>query len=411
MKDKEFFSRVLGLAEPWRVKEVRLDLEGKRVDVEIECRAGEVWAGQDGRRLHIHGWEQRQWRHLDTMQLETIIGCRVPRVVDPETGATVMVEVPWAAGPRSRWTLLFEAWAVQVLEAVPALSRACGLLGIDWHAARAIKQRAVERGLERRAQEQGAIEHIGIDEKSFGKGQDYISCAVDIDGRRVLEVVAGRTQEAAAELLRKALPEPGARAGVRAACIDMWAAFEAALGEVLPQADIVFDPFHVVSHAGKAVDEVRRAEHRRLAAEGASVLKGTRQLWLWGREKLDREQRRELGRLLEADLNTGLAWALKEDLRRLWDFKRPSAARDFLDTWLAKAEASGLAPVKRVAAMIASHLPGVMAWFWHRISNGVAEGFNSAIQAIKSSARGFRTFANYRIAILFHCGGLQLFPH
>ncbi len=70
MKDKEFFSRVLGLVEPWRVKEVRLDLEAKRVDVEIECRAGEVWAGEGGKRLHIHGWEQRQWRHLDPMQLE-----------------------------------------------------------------------------------------------------------------------------------------------------------------------------------------------------------------------------------------------------------------------------------------------------------------------------------------------------
>ena len=328
---------MLGLVEPWRAKDVRLDLEGKRVDAGIECRAGEVWAGQDGRRLHIHGWEQRQWRHLDTMRLETIIKCRVPRVVDPGTGATVMVEVPWAAGPRPRWTLLFEAWAVQVPGAVPALDRACGLPGIDRHAARAIKQRAVERGLERRAQEQGAIEHIGIDGKSFGKGQDYIGCAVDIDGRRVLEVVAGRTQEAAAGLLRKALPGAGARAGVRAACIDMWAAFEAALAEVLPDAEIVYDPFHIVAHAGKAVDEVRRAGHRRLAAEGASVPKGTRQLWLRGHEKLDREQRRELGRLLEADLDTGLAWALKEDLRRLRDFKRPSAARDFLDVWLAKA--------------------------------------------------------------------------
>ena len=272
-------------------------------------------------------------------------------------------------------------------------------------------RRAVERGLERRGREQGAIEHIGIDGKSFGKGQDYIGCAVDIDGRRVLEVVAGRTQEAAAGLLRKALPGAGARAGVRAACIDMWAAFEAAVGEVLPDAEIVYDPFHVVFHAGKAVDEVRRAGHRRLAAEGASVPKGTRQLWLRGHEKLDREQRRELGRLLEADLDTGLAWALKEDLRRLRDFKRPSAARDFLDVWLAKAEASGLAPVRLVANLILSHIKGVMAWFWHPISNGTAEGFNSAIQAIKSSARGFRNFANYRIAILFHCGGLQLFPH
>ena len=197
---------------------------------------------------------------------------------------------------------------------------------------------------------------------------------------------------------------------MRAACIDMWPAFEAAVGEELPDAAVVFDPFHVVAHAGKAVDEVRRAEHKRLAADGDDLLKGTRQLWLWGHEKLDRKQRRELARLLEADLNTGLAWALKEDLRRFWDYTRPSAARDFLDTWLAKAEASGLAPVKRVAAMIVSHLHGIMAWFWHPISNGLAEGFNSAIQAIKSSARGFRNFANYRIAILFHCGGLQLSP-
>lgn len=408
MQDKEFFSRVLGLSEPWRVKEVRLDVEAKRVDVELECRAGEKWASADGRRLHIHSWELRRWRHLDTMQLETLIECRVPRVIDPESGSTRMVEVPWA-GKGARWTLLFEAWALRVLQAVPTLDKACGLLGLDWHSARAIRSRAVERGLERRKAETGSVEYVGIDEKSFGRGQDYISCAVDIDGRRVLEVVEGRTQEAAGELLRAALPEDR-RKEVRAACIDMWPAFEAALAEVLPEAEIVYDPFHIVAHAGKALDEVRRAEHKRLAAEGASVLKGTRQIWLWGHEKLDREQRRELGRLLEADLNTGLAWSLKEDLRRFWSYRRPSSARDFLDIWLAKAEASGLAPVKRVANLIVSHIKGVMAWFWHPISNGTAEGFNSAIQAIKSSARGFRNFANYRVAILFHCGKLQLFP-
>jgi transposase len=285
MQDKEVFSRVLGLVEPWRVKEVRLDLEAGRVNVEVECRAGEEWASQDGRRLHIHSRELRRWRHLDTMQLTTVIECLVPgvvvpRVVDPQNGRTTMVEVPWAAGPRSRWTAMFEAWAVRVLEAVPTLSRACDLLDIDWHAAQAIKARAVQRGLERRAEEEADIGHIGIDEKSFGRGQDYISCAVDIDGRRVLEVVEGRTQEAAGELIRKALPDEEDRGRVKAACIDMWAAFEAAVGQELPAASVVFDPFHVVAHAGKAVNEVRRGEHKRLAAQGEDVLKGTRQLWL-----------------------------------------------------------------------------------------------------------------------------------
>ena len=63
MKDKGFFSRGPGLVEPWRAKDVRLDLEARRVDAGIECRADKVRAGQDGRRLHIHGRERRQWRH------------------------------------------------------------------------------------------------------------------------------------------------------------------------------------------------------------------------------------------------------------------------------------------------------------------------------------------------------------
>lgn len=407
MHDHEFFAKVLGLEKPWQVKAVKLDLPA-RVEVFLECQGDHVWTGADGRRLHVHSWEERRWRHLDTMQLETVLVARVPRLLDPQSGRTEMAVVPWAA-KSARWTALFECWAVRLLQAVPNVSRAADLLRLDWHSAWEIKARAVERGLERRKAE--PIAALGLDEKSFGRGQDYATVLTDPAGRRVLEVVAGRTQEAAESVLESGL-RPEQRPAVAAVSIDMWPAFEAAIGAKLPQARIVYDPFHVVSHVNAAVDEVRRTEHRQRQGEGDETLKGSRQLWLHGFERLDRGKRRELRALLLApELKTGLAWALKEQLRELWDYRRPSAARAFLDAWRARVETSGLTPLKKVAKMIFSHLEGILAWFWHPISNGPAEGFNSAIQTLKNIARGYRNFANFRIAIFFHHGKLELTPH
>jgi hypothetical protein len=91
MQDHEFFSRVLGLEVPWEVKDVKLDLPA-RVEVTLECRGEHEWMSADGRRLHVHGWEQRRWRHLDTMQLETVLVAAVPRLLDPQSGKTVLPE-------------------------------------------------------------------------------------------------------------------------------------------------------------------------------------------------------------------------------------------------------------------------------------------------------------------------------
>lgn len=406
MQDQEFFTKVLGLEEPWLVKDVKLNLP-TQVEVTLECRPGHEWTAADGSRLHVHGWEVRRWRHLDTMQLETVLIARVPRLLDPQSGRTETPVLPWAK-KGARWTALFEAWAVRLLEAVPNVSRAAALLRLDWHSAWEIKRRAVERGLARRKDE--SVPQLGIDEKSFGRGQDYVSIMADLKQRRVLEVVPERTQEAAEQLLETAL-KAEQREAVEAVCIDMWPAYEAAAASVLPQARVVYDPFHVVSHANQAVDEVRRKEHRLRRTQGDETLTGTRQLWLYGFERLDEKRRRELQALLDApELQTGIAWALKEQLRELWDYRRPSAARRFLDRWRERVVGSGLKPLIRVADMIFGHLEGILAWFWHPISNGITEGFNSAIQSLKNTARGYRSFANFRVAILFHHGKLDLTP-
>lgn len=403
MKDTEFFERVLGLKEPWAVKDIVMDMEGGTVMVVIECKAGTVWV-ENGERLQIQSWEEREWRHLDTMQLATRLRARVPRVRYAD-GSTGMVNVPWA-GERSRWTLAFEALAVTVLKNARSRSAAAEFLKLDWKGVQRIMERAVERGLLRRSLE--GIETVGLDEKSFGEGQDYISVLSDPAGKRVLDVVPGRTQADAQKLL-ETLPKDQ-RAKVQAVSIDMSAAFEAAVEETLPQAAVVFDRFHIAALMGKAVDEVRRKEHARLMESGDDTLKKSKHLWLFHPDHLTGERLLRFEELAALNLITVDAYYHRLMLLEFWQQPDAKRALAYFEQWFREAVESQIQPVVRTANTLKAKLYGLLAWFSHKISNATAEAFNGRIQTLKANARGFRSFQNYRISILFHLGKLNLLP-
>jgi transposase len=178
----------------------------------------------------------------------------------------------------------------------------------------------------------------------------------------------------------------------------------------VPEAKIVHDKFHIAKYLGEAVDKVRRTEHRELKQDGESPLTGLRQLLLYNEENLDEDDYFEVLTIQRADLKTGRAWAIKENFRHFWNYSTRGWAQRFFNRWYGWAIRSRLEPIKKVAVMLKSHLEGLLNYFDHRVSNATAEGFNSRIQAIKSAARGFRKFENYRIRILFYCGKLSLLP-
>src|SRR6266404_2601414 len=114
---EEHYRRLLGLEEPWVVEDVDLDLAGQRVEIRLRTRSGLKMPCPECAvpyALYDHGPE-RLWRHLDTMQFETVLKARVPRINCQQHGVKT-VEVPWA-GKNSRFTLMFEAFAIRVLEA------------------------------------------------------------------------------------------------------------------------------------------------------------------------------------------------------------------------------------------------------------------------------------------------------
>ena len=402
----QHYSLLLGLVPPWTVVNVDLNMSEKRVDIEVQWPANhEVECPECGKSCSIRDHrEERSWRHLDTMQFQTVIKSRVPRSDCPEHGAKT-IEVPWA-GPNSRFTLLFERMAIEVMIAAKSIQEAAKLLRISWDQVHAIQARAVARGLLRR--EVDEINHVGIDEKSFLKGHKYASLMVDIDGERVLDVVEGRTLEAANDLWSR-LPE-GVRHGVAAVAMDMWDAFITSTKLNAPQADIVHDKFHISKYLNTAVDKVRRAEHKVFMKDGIDTLKGAKYLFLKRPENMTENEKERFGSLRMDNLKAGRAWSIKETFSEFWTYTYQASAEKFFGRWYWWATHSRLKPIIDVAKMMRRHLPNILTYLRHRITNAMMEGFNSKIQTIKANARGYRNFANYRIAILFSCGKLSLYP-
>ena len=402
----EHYRRLLQLPEPWEVTTVEEDLIGQRVAVRLAWPAGKpANCPVCGRVAGIYDrLEERSWRHLSVMQYLLELRCAVPRCQCPEHGVKT-VRLPWAE-PGSRFTLHFEAFAVAVIEASRSLRQAAELLSLHWDAVQRILERAVDRGLARRSTE--GLRYVGLDEKSFGRGQDYVSLMTDLKGHRVLEVVAGRDTEQAVGLWESLPAEQ--REKIEAAAMDMGADFAAATRKAAPQAQIVHDKFHVSKLLNEAVDKVRKDEHRRLLAEGDESLKDTKFLWMQG-AAVTGERALRFEELCQRDLKTAKAWAHKETFIEFWSQPDAASALDFFKRWFRAARSSKLEPLKKTALTFKDHLLGLLNYFVHPITNALTEGFNSRIQAIKADARGFRRFANYRVRILFFCGKLDLLPH
>jgi len=400
------YALLLGLGDAWRVAEVDLDLKEQRVVILIETAAEATMCCAEcgeARPLKDHA-KQRQWRHLDTMQFETVILASIPRTNCPTCGVK-NVSVPWAE-PHGRFTMMFEAFAIRVLQAAANIEKGRQLLGLSWSSAQAIMTSAVERGVERRSVDE--VQHVGIDEKNFKRGQSYISLLTDIDGSRILEVVPDRTKQAA-DLLWKTLSKQQ-RDQVQAVALDMWSAFMTSSREHAPQAALVHDRFHISKALGDAVDKVRRSEQKVLKKEGDDRLTGTRFLWLRNSVNLNEEQSETFASLKKAKLKTARAWAMKEMFGGFWSLPDKQTGAGYFESWYSWAVRGRLEPMKRVAKTLQRHKAGLLAYFDHGVTNAAAEGFNSVVQGLKSAARGFRNFANYRTRILFFCGKLQMHP-
>lgn len=407
MDSVELYRQLLGLTVPWTVERVELDMAKLHVEVHVGHGPGQRFpCPQCGRELGVYDHvADRVWRHLDSCQFLTYLHARPPRVSCPEHGVH-QVTLPWAQAG-SRFTNLFEALAIDVLLAAN-IKRAAGLLRITWDEAWHLMERAVDRG--RAAKGPDVPKQIGVDEKAIAKGHRYMTLVCDLEAATVEYIGEDRKEKSLGDYF-EAVPQ-ALRNEIEAISLDMWPAYINACRKGIPGADgkMVFDRFHIMRHVLDAVDKVRKQEHRSLMKEGDATLAKSKYLWLTNPGNMTDKARARFAELKCAELKTGRAWALKEALRGLWDYRSATWAARFWKRWYFWATHSRLPPMVEAAKLIARHLPNVLTYFTHRITNAVAEGVNSKIATVQKRACGFRNPDNFKVAVYFHCGGLDLYP-
>lgn len=407
MNDKELYKNILHVKGPWEVTDVQLDLKGNTVTIKVgyakgkkppcpECHAEKA----------IYDHRVRRWRHLDTCQMTTIIECEVPRVSCDIHGIK-QVSVPWAE-KNSHFTALFEALVITWLKET-SLSGVADLLGLSWDQVAGIQERAVKRGLARR--EEKPIEHMAIDETSFQKRHEYVTAIYDKDRDIIVDLLDDRKSETLEKWLKNRPFEH--LEAVKTVSMDMWDPYILAVKNTIPDAmnKICFDRFHVAQHFGKAVDKVRAQENRWFIKNGkVSPLAKTKHDWLRNSSRIDNRSRRDFMILTRMSLKTARAWAIKETSSQLWNYTyRGSAEKAWrhLLGWICRCR---LDAVKKVGRMIKNFLWGIINAIMFKTSNAIAESKNARIQWVKKMACGFRNRARFRMAVLFHLGGLNMMP-
>lgn len=403
MRVTTLFRRLLGIPG-LRVTGVLFQTDGG-LTVEVAPRWRQPRCGRC-RRL-APGYDRRPlrwWRHLAFGQTVVRLAYSPRRVDCPRCG--VRVEwIPWG-DPASRFTGAFEE-LVAYLAQITDKTQAAKLTGIAWATVGSIVDRVVHRrlGPERFVR----LTRIGIDEFSFRKHHRYLTVVVDHERRRIVWAGEGRSAAALREFFELLGPE--GCAAIELVTMDMSAAYQKAVAESLPQAQIVFDRFHVQRLASDALDEVRRSLVRQLrGTEEAAALKNTRWALLKNPVDLSPPDRRRLSVVQQVNRPLYRAYLLKETLAGALDDLQPKRAREALLAWLSWASRSRLPAFVKAARTIRSHLPGILAYIRSRLTNALAEGLNAKLRMVSHRAYGFHS-ARALIAMLYlTCAGIHLNP-
>jgi transposase len=403
------FTSALGLQPPWAVEDVKLDVARKRIDFEVSCQGALLSCPACGAASQrVHDRLRRSWRHLDFFQYEAWLHAEVPRVACGSCGKTTQLGVPWAR-PGSGFTAAFEALALALCRELPVRQAAALLRCRDKQLWRRIEFYV---GQARALENFQGVEIVGIDETSLRRGQDYVTVVHDLDEKRLLFATEGREHQTVLDFAADLAAHGGDPAAVSHVCMDMSAAYAKGVSLALPNAQISYDRFHMISLAIEAMDQVRReelnAEPEQVAVALTSADPKTRRNLLWGMRKnptrWSAAQTDAMHWLQRSTLKSARAWRLRMGLREVYARARQhncaAQAAEDLRRWMSWARRCRLEPFKKLAATVKDKFSAIVRGMLDHRSNAFVESMNGLMQQAKRAARGYRTSTNF-IAIAY----------
>jgi transposase len=406
MRVAGLFKRLLRLGRE-RVVRVEIieddDTEVVVVEVALRSRRAMLCSGCGQPVRAAYDRRVASWRHLDLARTRCVLRCEIRRVDCPGCGIR-NEQVPWARAG-SRFTRSFEDTCVFLARAAPKVVVA-ELMRIDWGSVGRMIERVVTEHLATRGDDGlDGLVRIGIDEVAYRKGHRYLMCVVCHDSGRIVWAREGRTQAVAAAFFAELGPERCAK--IRAVSVDLHGGWEATIAGHCENAAICADPFHVVQLAGRALDQLRRAEWQRLREEDperARWLKGTRFLLRRRADSLSPRQRSVLEDLAETNHEVYRGWLLTDQLKAVYAARSHDEATELLDEWIFASATSDLEPFIGVAITLERHAEAVVNAVILGVNNARLEAMNSTVRLISHRARGFRNLSSLLALITLTCG-------
>ena len=363
--------------------------------------------GEDSKREAICGAcgepcalvHERSWREVRERDwLDRRVWLRVPvrRMDCHHCGSRAVERIAWL-NRHARLTERLRAW-VEVLTELLPIAHVAKLTGLHWHTIREIDKARLQRKFG--AFEGRGVRRLVMDEFALHKGHRYATVVMDAQTMRVLWVGEGNSREAIRPFF-ELLGEEGCRR-IEAVAMDMNTAFDLEVGKYCPQAEVVYDLFHVVARFGReVVDRVRvdQANALKKAPAARQVIKRSRWLLLRNRDNLSTEQSVKLDELLAANAPLAAVYLLKTALKEIWF--APSVRDGFQQwrSWYRMAIESRLPAAILFARRLRKYLRGILASAIYPMNSSILEGVNNRIKVIKRMAYGFRDSAYFFLKI------------
>jgi len=379
------WTRILGWPG-YRVYRSEIHEEAKTLRLWVRRKSGErklVCSGCGRSVSEIAEVCEREIRDLPCFEYRTTVVIELYRVRCPDCG--VKIERVAQLPSKAPFSKRFEDAVGEACESAAA-RRVAKQVGLAASTVRSIDLRYLERWAAGRRQP--GLRQLGVDEIHLGKKQKFLTVASNLESGEPLWFGRERKKETLDEFFQDEL-SARQRRGIEAACVDMWEPYRQSIEQWAPDCRIVYDKFHVMQHANRAVDEVRRAEFFRKGGRMRGLVKGKRWLLLTRWVNLTVGKRRQLNELFTLNRRLLKAYLLKESLDRLWEYRYEGAMVRYFKGWMDQLRWQRLVPFQKLAEMLLDHFDGILNYCRTKVALGVVEAINGNIKTLLRRGRGY----------------------
>lgn len=370
-----------------------------KVTIELRLRRRRLYrCPHCGHLCHAHEYVDREYIHVPEMGHDVVLKVNVPKLKCDKCGRTPQIRFPLAR-PRVSYTKEVEKSVLRLL-CSNTISATAKFLHIGAWVVSDILMYHVEHSLPE--QDLSGVTTIFIDETQLRKGHDYVTVFSDIN-HRIIFITEGKGIDALERFCTHLMIQGGDPDNIRVVSADMSSTFEAGVLSYFRNATLVWDRFHLVQAINKDLNDVRKRTLKRRKGEPLRHVKYT---VLKRPQNLNEKDEERLKDIRLNNLELALAYDMKEGFCSILENTDMYEAQAEFEEWYAWVMSCGCPEMVKRAEIFLLKANRILAWFDHRVNNGVAEGINSKIQKTKSAAYGYSNIVNFSAMCLYRYGDL-----